>query len=168
MNNGKRYNLLFHPKTKKAKKIFKIIGLVLTPIGFICMIVGFVDFFVAFGTFGVPKLFFLCFVGIILSGIGGSCLRAGYLKETAAYISSEVSPVAAETANYMAEQTGESISRIIHGNNTKYCPYCGEKNESSARYCNKCGRELTKVCPNCQKANSLTAQYCDGCGSKLD
>ena len=61
---------------------------------------------------------------------------------------------------------------------SKGCPNCGFRNENTAKFCNKCGFDLTKMrteadnatskgCPECGARNSKTAKFCNKCGYKF-
>ena len=47
------------------------------------------------------------------------------------------------------------------------CIYCGNENADDAKYCNKCGEDLTAVkrkCPRCGTENEKDSQFCFKCG----
>ena len=52
---------------------------------------------------------------------------------------------------------------------TKICPKCGTRNRLQAKFCDKCGTDLTKkkICPKCRTENRLNATFCDKCGTDL-
>ena len=48
-------------KHLKTKKKLKTIGPIVLAVGVVLALIGFIDFFVSMGSFGTPKLFFMCF-----------------------------------------------------------------------------------------------------------
>ena len=52
---------------------------------------------------------------------------------------------------------------------TSDCPYCGSPTSYYARFCSKCGRQLTRFCQHCgQEAKGRLQNFCQRCGGKLD
>ena len=50
-----------------------------------------------------------------------------------------------------------------------FCPNCGSKILSGARFCSMCGNKLVrkKVCEECFTENSGDSEFCSNCGAKL-
>ena len=80
-------------KHRQTKTILKILGVIFATGGLICAIRGFADCFRAFGGEGVPKLFFLCFIGFPILFVGIVCLTFGFRKEITRYVKNESVPV---------------------------------------------------------------------------
>src|SRR5215469_14708650 len=47
------------------------------------------------------------------------------------------------------------------------CRKCGAENREGARFCDKCGANLSPKCPSCGAENRTDAKFCDSCGSAL-
>ena len=51
------------------------------------------------------------------------------------------------------------------------CQFCSAENDSSTKFCNRCGRELTRpggvICPSCNFGNVVGDLYCANCGISL-
>ncbi|NCA67364.1 MAG: hypothetical protein EOM87_04805, partial [Clostridia bacterium] len=95
---------------ENKKKKFKVIGFALVIIGGLLMATSMIEFFMKFGTFQMPRLFFLGFIGIPMLGVGSMILKFAYMGKIARYTSNEVSPVIKDTANYLLEGTRDSIA----------------------------------------------------------
>ena len=64
---------------EQKKKRLKRLGIILTAVGAALTATGFIGFFAALaGGGGPPVLFFLCFIGLPMIGVGSTCLRYGY------------------------------------------------------------------------------------------
>lgn len=138
---------------EKSKKVLRTIGLTMSISGLICIIIGMIDFFSSFND-GVPKLFFLLFIGLPLFGIGLGLTIMSYADKIHKYAASQVMPTIKESVNY------------VMGDNS-ICPKCGEKNEKGSLYCNKCGEPLKRICPKCGEEIPFDSNYCNKCGSKI-
>ena len=79
-------------KHRQTKTILKILGVIFATGGLICAIIGFADFFRAFGGEGVPKLFFLCFIGFPILFVGIVCLTFGFRKRSRATLKTNRCP----------------------------------------------------------------------------
>ena len=47
------------------------------------------------------------------------------------------------------------------------CSKCGAENREGARFCDKCGANLSLKCPSCGAENRTDANFCDSCGAAL-
>lgn len=168
------YNL---NEQSKARGVLKILGPIILGSGVVLLIVAMVDFFAAFNGSGMPTLFFLGFIGIPLIGIGGAMTQFAYMGKIARYSASQMAPVAKDMTNYMLDGTKNNISGMIASaaseiKNTanpipSKCQACGETVNSSAVFCDHCGRPLFKVCPECNTKNAPDAHYCQKCGKTM-
>lgn len=53
-----------------------------------------------------------------------------------------------------------------------YCPACNASNDPGAKFCNKCGADLTNnsskiACPSCGALVSEESKFCNSCGAKI-
>ena len=129
--------------------IFKIIGL----IGIILAIIGFVLTFVGFDDFESNNFIIGGFLTTFGLFIGISCLIIGFRPEitkmsakSAKYIQQEnkedFRDIASNTAEIASEAITKTTTAIKKGLDDKiFCKYCGEKNDSDSKFCNKCGKE---------------------------
>ncbi|MCT4687804.1 zinc ribbon domain-containing protein [Vallitalea sp.] len=150
------------------KNILKVLGPLLLGIGIIFFVVCLVDFFSSFSSIGsmnsfgfgkephTPTKFWCGFIGIPLMGFGGAMCKFAFMGEVARYSAEEISPVAKDTINYMADGTKDSIREVTkavkegltsytdEGSNEKYiiCSKCQTKNDYDAKFCNNCGNSL--------------------------
>ncbi len=76
------------------------------------MLVGLVDFFAAFGGRGFPTKFWCAFVGMPLLAGGLWCLKISYLGAIGRYVAGETTPVATESAKYIAEELRPTVRRF--------------------------------------------------------
>jgi hypothetical protein len=167
------------PGHNSTRDIFRTIGPILIVIGGGFMIVGLVDFFSAFGGFHPPTLFWCCFVGMILLGIGIHLTRLGYMGKIMRYMSQEMAPPAKDTFNYLADETKDGIKTVAgavaegvregfadKSRSAVRCQGCGTANLGDAKFCIQCGRALTKSrkCPHCNELNDPHANFCQNCG----
>lgn len=157
----------------KVKKKLKKYGKTITTIGVILFAIAILSFFSAMQGGGMPRYFFLGFIGLPMIGIGSAMLRYGYMGEVARYTSSEVAPVAKDTINYMLDETKENVAdfvQTIKGKEQKEkltCPYCHDLVEQDEVFCDKCGRKLHKVCQSCGTKHFSTSEFCKKCGKRL-
>ena len=70
-------------KHEKLKKKLKIAGFVLVIVGAVLTLAAFIDFFITVGNpdKGMPKLFFLAFIGLPMLGIGAGLLTFAFRRE---------------------------------------------------------------------------------------
>jgi hypothetical protein len=125
----------------------------------------------------VPSNFWMAFIGLPLLVIGASMTRYGYMGAMARYVADEVAPVAADTVNYVVDETEDSITTVakaigegIRGGDAEEvrCASCGTENAPDARFCKSCAAPLRKHCESCGKDNDPDATYCNGCGQALE
>lgn len=164
-----------------VRSALRVIGPCLIFAGLIFIIIGMVSFFSAFGSFGPPKYFWCCFVGMPLLGVGVVLTKFGYIGSVGRYIVNEVAPVGKDAINYMAEGTKGSIGQVAAaigkgfregagtgqaGGVAVRCHKCNEENDVSAKFCNECGTPLakSKQCTSCGELNDPDAKFCDNCG----
>ena len=168
----------------KAKKVFRVLGLISLSAGIIITIIFFINFFSDFynpGSFMVPKLSFLGFIGIPLIAFGLICLSIGFMKEINQFTASQTVPVAKDVVNYMIDGTRDEFEKTISYGVKKYkeykeneliernnkCAKCGTINPEDAKFCSNCGSEITLKCPKCGLVNDDHSNYCNECGTKL-
>lgn len=176
VKNSKRGgNMEFDEKQKHEdlKKKLKIIGFCLLICGAVCAIVGFVDFFMTFGNGGgMPKLFFLCFIGLPLIGVGAGILTFGFRREIMRYTKNESVPVINEAGKEIAPAVKDIASAVKDGLNEKaatvVCPACKKENDADSKFCKSCGAPLTRTCPYCGSKIDGDAEFCDECGKKIN
>jgi hypothetical protein len=168
------------PNHERPRKFLRTFGPILLVTGGIFFVVGIVNFFMAFGGHRPPRLFWCLFVGSFLGFIGLVMTKMGYLGKISRYVAEETAPVAADTFNYVADGTkdsvrdlagaiGEGLATAAVGETQILCHKCNKPNDSAARFCDECGVSLakTKPCPGCNELNDSDANYCDNCGGKL-
>lgn len=152
---------------RKVKRIFKILGIILTIIGFAFAITGFASFFIAMNNATTPTLFWCCFVGFPILVVGLWMLMFGFRKEIMQYTKNESVPV----FNDAAKQAQPGISAIAEAVREKpesvTCPKCGTPCPSDAKFCEQCGATLYSTCPACGEQVSHDALFCKKCGKKL-
>ncbi len=86
-------------KHNKVKTRLKIIGFIVLAIGLACTVTGMVDFFTtAMNMKGMPKLFWLLFIGVPMLGIGGALLGFAFKREIMRYTKNEAVPVINEAS----------------------------------------------------------------------
>lgn len=159
------------PKHNEKKLKLRRIGIILLVVGGGFSLVGFIDFFAAFGGAGMPTLFWCLFIGFPLLGLGGTLLKASYLRETAQYVKDEGIPVMKDTYRDLKPELKDFIN-TIKGVDTpkeeKICPKCGTRNDADNNYCKGCGEALTPAyCPNCGEEVDPNSTYCGRCGKRL-
>ncbi len=172
------------PGHRGPQSIFRILGPLVLGIGILFMVVGLVDFFKAFAGFGRPRLFWCLFVGMPLMFFGSVMTKFGYMGRIARYMSQEISPVAKDTINYMADGTKDSIKTVASsigqglaegglnfgsdGGTKVRCHKCNELVDEDSKFCDQCGVTLTKSkdCPQCSEINDPDAKFCDNCGHR--
>ncbi|QQE13316.1 zinc ribbon domain-containing protein [Planctomycetota bacterium] len=168
---------------RPMRDLLRVVGPIFIVIGGIFLIIALVDFFSAFGGGGMPKLFWMGFVGMPLLGIGVGMSKAGYMGAIMRYQASEMAPVASDTVNYMGKRTKPGVkafaSAISEGfaegaggvkvdENEVNCPQCDAGNEEGSKFCDQCGTSLKDiVCSGCGVSNGLGSKFCDQCGQKL-
>jgi hypothetical protein len=131
---------------------------ILLGIGLVLTAAGLVSFFGSFNdpAQGMPRNFWMAFVGLPLVAIGGSLVRAGYLGPASRYVAGEVTPTIRDTIGALGIGQAEQV-----------CAACGHHNDADSRFCNACGKPLGRTCPSCGAENDPNARFCDGCGQPL-
>lgn len=168
--------------------IVLITGIVLTVVGIGGFFLGIISSFEGGPSFGGAsnsfKLFFLAFIGIPLTGIGGAITKFAYMGAVARYAASEIAPVGKDTANYMidgtkgaigdlAQSVGAGIAAGMTGERadveTVDCPGCGQACDSGARFCSNCGTPIPGEvrCEQCGAMNEPDARFCSQCGRSM-
>jgi hypothetical protein len=64
------------------------------------------------GSFGIPDYFWLAFVGMPLMFVGSVMSMYGFMGAVARFMAGEAAPVAADTVNYMAEETKGAVETV--------------------------------------------------------
>jgi hypothetical protein len=139
-----------------VRNALRVLGPILLAIGLILTVAGMISFFSAFNGGGMPTFFWLAFIGLPLTGLGGSLVRAGYLGPASRYVAGEVTPTLRDTLGALGIGSAERV-----------CPSCGHHNDADSQFCNSCGKPLNRTCPACGAANDADARFCDGCGKPL-
>lgn len=132
-------------KHLKVKKTLKIVGLIMLGIGLVCAITGFVNFFMVFGTGEMPRLFFLCFIGFPLIGVGGGLTLFGFKREITSFSVKETVPVINDVSKDISPAVRNITSAIrdgIHTADTTKCKVCGAYNKIGSKFCNECGSKI--------------------------
>lgn len=145
-----------------ARRGLRTIGPIVLGVGVLLLAVGLIDFFAAFGGQGPPKLFWMAFVGILLTGVGGTMTSAGYRRELISYEARQARPGVRDLTSAVREGWDG-------GGDAPRCPECGEPIKDGDRFCDRCGTQLAaaRVCA-CGQRNDADARFCSGCGEALD
>ena len=98
-------------KHQRTKLTLKICGIVAIVVGLACAVASMVDFFKAFNSEGeyMPKLFFLCFIGLPLVGVGAACLAFALRGNIARYV---------QCHDHAKDYKDRNIFRTIKARNT--------------------------------------------------
>ena len=141
-------------KHEKLKKKLKIAGFVLVIVGAVLALVAFIDLVITLGNpdKGMPKLFFLAFIGLPMLGIGAGLLTLAFRREIATYSKNESVPVINEASSEIAP----AIQNVVKAAKTESgvrCE-CGALNDADAKFCKACGKPLAKTCDNCGEAKA--------------
>ncbi len=126
-------------KYERVKITLKIVGLSMLSLGLIFSIIGFISFFKAFNEMEQPKLFFFCFIGLPLMGIGGGITMMGFRKEILQYSKNESIDVITETSRSVAKAVNDEIN---NSNDVVKCISCGAENKKGSKFCNECGEKI--------------------------
>ena len=168
-----------HESTRGA---LRILGGILALAGGAFLVIGMVDFFGSFGSMSPPRLFWCCFVGMPLLGIGIFLLKLGYMGAVTRYVANEVVPVGKDAVNYMVDGTEGSVRKVASAvgeglglkgagpaGRVVRCHKCNAENEVDANFCDACGAALQKSvpCSQCGELNDPDARFCDNCGKPL-
>ena len=128
-----------NPGHRGQKKALQVIGLSLLAVGGLLAVIGFASFASSFGSAeaGIPRGFWLLFVGVPMASIGFALVKFGFLGEIGRYGAGELAPVARDALDYL-EAGGEAAVK---------CPSCGQENEAGSNFCDSCGAALTASAP---------------------
>ena len=108
-------------KHNKVKTRLKIIGFIVLAIGLACTVTGMVDFFTtAMNMKGMPKLFWLLFIGVPMLGIGGALLGFAFQREIMRYTKNEAVP--ALRARHWRAGTAQRKKGVSHYADQTGCP----------------------------------------------
>lgn len=133
-----------------VRNVFRVLGLVLTPVGVILVALGFyrfVTFNPSIGQSEGPDGFFLFIGGGILAVVGFGLLNAGFMGAAARYGAGETMPVVKDSAAYLSDGEGVvGVGRTVDDAPTTtagpFCRSCGVRNDPDARFCDGCGNAL--------------------------
>jgi hypothetical protein len=103
---------LQQPAQNSIRAALRIAGPTSLLIGIVCLVVAVVNFFVSTGHNNPPGLFWLFFIGMPLVFIGGVLCQFAFMGAVARFIAGETAPVAADTANYVAEETKGAVETV--------------------------------------------------------
>ena len=146
------------PEQKAAGNFLRKIGPLVFIAGLICIITAMINFFMAMSGGGEPRLFWLFFIGMPLMFVGGVMSQFSFLGMFTRFVAGETAPVAADTANYLADETKDAVETvaksaakgIAEGIETSkaageknFCSHCGFPTKADFRFCPKCGKALT-------------------------
>lgn len=145
------------PEQSSIRNALRVVGPAILVIGLVCTIGGGISFFSSFGGFEPPHYFWLAFIGLPLMFFGFVLSQAGFMGAAARYVAGESAPVAADTANYVAEETKGAVEAVakaaakgvvegIEAGRTNsesgFCAHCGSTVKSDFSFCPKCGKSL--------------------------
>lgn len=156
-------------KHNEVKKKLKIVGVILLVAGGVFAIAGFASFFSAFGNGGIPKYFWMAFLGLPMCGVGGSLLTFAYKREISTYVKNESVPVINEAAEELTPAVKAVVGAVKESSGAPrgiVCQ-CGEVNPTDGKFCTRCGRPLYSACPHCGAAVDADDKYCGNCGGKI-
>jgi len=103
---------LQQPEQDGIRKFLRIAGPVIFLIGVLCLVIGIINFFWSFGGGGMPHYFWLAFVGMPLMFVGIVLCQFGFMGAVFRFMAGESAPVAADTVNYMAEETKGAVETV--------------------------------------------------------
>jgi hypothetical protein len=103
---------LEQPAQNSIRTSLRIAGPLFLLTGVVCLIIAIASMFSGSNDFGPPRLFWLAFVGIPLLFVGTVLSMYGFMGAVARFIAGESAPVAADTVNYMAEETKGAVETV--------------------------------------------------------
>ena len=103
---------LQQPEQDGIRKFLRIAGPVIFLVGLVCAIIAAARLFASAGSFDGPHYFWLGFVGLPLMFVGGVLSQFGFIGAVARFMAGEVAPVAADSANYVAEETKGAVETV--------------------------------------------------------
>jgi hypothetical protein len=103
---------LQEPAQNSIRTALRIIGPAIFLAGLLCIIIAGVSFFASIGSFSPPRFFWLAFVGMPLMFVGGVLSMYGFMGAVFRFAADEAAPVAADSVNYMAEETKGAVETV--------------------------------------------------------
>ena len=103
---------LQQPGQSSIRKGLRIAGPVIFLAGLLCAIIAAISLFSSAGGGEMPHYFWLGFVGLPLMFVGGVLCQFGFMGAVARFMAGEAAPVAADTVNYMAEETKGAVETV--------------------------------------------------------
>lgn len=101
---------LISPQHLKVRRALRIAGPIVLVIGTIFAATAFVSLVSTMNSRNAePKLFWCGFVGLPLMFVGAALCMFGFMGAVARYTAAEQAPVAADTLNYLADNTQEGV-----------------------------------------------------------
>jgi hypothetical protein len=101
---------LQQPGQNSIRTALRIAGPVIFLTGFLCTIIAFAS--LLSGGLGIPHYAWLAFIGLPLMFVGGVLCQFAFFGAVARFVAGESAPVAADTANYMAEETRGAVETV--------------------------------------------------------
>ena len=95
------------PAQRSIRNGLRIAGPLILLAGLVCTITAFAGFFT-----GRLGLFWLGFVGLPLMFVGSVLCMYGFMGAVGRFVAGESAPVAADTVNYMAEETKGAVETV--------------------------------------------------------
>ena len=105
-------NNLQTPRHQQVRSVLRVVGPIVAVVGLVFMVVGAVSFFSAFGGGGSPRLFWCCFVGMPVLFVGIVICKFAYMGSLLRYMAAEMTPVATDAVNEMAEGTQGAVKTV--------------------------------------------------------
>lgn len=165
-----------HHNQDTVRNTLRSIGPFILGAGVILVVIGFISFFSSFGSFGPPRYFWCAFLGMPLIAVGANLSRFGYMGAIGRYVAGEITPVAKDTVNYMAEESKDAMRHVSEALGAGLnqgrsptvivrCHKCNAENQAQAKFCNNCAAALLKsrACAQCGELNDPDARFCDNC-----
>jgi ribosomal protein L40E len=173
------------PHHQETQALLRLIGPIVLGLGVVLTAIGLISFFSSLGTFEPPRYFWAAFVGLPLIAVGLGITKLGYLGAFFRYFSGEVTPVAEDTFNRIAEGTQEGVETLAQALGRGFtagsrattppeqdllsCDHCDAPNPAGAQFCSQCGTALkAKICPNCGATLKPIARFCSQCGKPTE
>jgi len=160
MSTGETGNTVGRPTSPGLRQqsglrtLFRVLGVVLAPLGVLLLAVGFYRF-VTFDPSGwdagPPDGFLMFALGSIVAVAGFAFLSAGFMGATARYSAGETMPVVKDSAAYLSDGEGIlGVGRTVDDQPSTrqaaagpYCRSCGVRNDEDAKFCDGCGTALS-------------------------
>ena len=103
---------LQQPGQNSIRTALRIAGPVIFLAGLVCAIIAVVSLFASAGSFDGPHYFWLGFIGLPLMFVGTVLCQFGFMGAVFHFIAGESAPVAADTVNYMADETKGAVETV--------------------------------------------------------